>query len=109
MKRAGLAAIAVVTLSGASVGMLSAMSSPAFASSYPSWMNRGECMREVPNDACIGYAPAGDHVDMICWVGDGPLVLGSRKWFDIVSQDGGGGFVPAPSVSNQTSTPWCGF
>jgi hypothetical protein len=89
-------------------GGLGAASS--YASSYPSVMNRTECMLYSPNNICGGaFAPVGDHVSMVCWTGDGPIALGQRKWFMIASQDGGGGFVPAPSVSNQTISPWCGF
>lgn len=109
-KHRALAMVVAAGVLGAATFTVASVAIPAYASSsYPSVMNRTECMREVPNDACIGVAPAGDHVSMICWVGDGPNVLGSRKWFDVASQDGGGGFVPAPSVSNQTWSPWCGF
>jgi len=89
--------------------LMGASPNPAGASSG-SVMNATEHLGLSPNGHWTWNANRGESVRMVCWT-TGPYVDGGGKWF-YVDVNGGNpnyrqGFVPANSVSNQTSVGHC--
>lgn len=97
--------IGVIVLAGVAMLMPSQV---ALAAS--STMNSNQNVNYVPGSPGYFAVDKGTSVRMNCWT-RGPLAMGQYKWFNITVMSGPryglAGYVPAPSVNNQTTTPLC--
>jgi hypothetical protein len=110
INRRGITAMAGAAIMAVS-GLVAAQPALAAGCSGTSCINTAEWAKGSPAPSYgdfinTTYLPYGTHVTMYCWDA-GQYAYGQYKWFGVEVNGNLVGFIPAPTVSNQTTVGLC--